>query len=308
MKVQRIVSFLPSATELIYEFKKEELLFGVTHECKYPPEANSKLKIIDSVIDSDKLTSNEINETTCQLLTEGKSVFYLNEENLKKAQPDLIIFQEICEACAAYTKQVNKALETLEKKPNLYAMNPHTLEEILETVTELGEILEERKKADEIKKNLEERICKIKESNVGGKPRTLAIEWMDPFFTAGHWVPELIEIAGGINLISHKGEHSRKMDLEEILRSDPDIIVLMPCGFNLERTVDEYDKILRNDHSWNELRAVKNKKLFAVDANSFFSKPSIRTISGLEILSKIIQPAKFSSITVPDNSFCSIEN
>jgi iron complex transport system substrate-binding protein len=129
---------------------------------------------------------------------------------------------------------------------------------------------------------------------------------MDPFFTAGHWVPEMIEVAGGINLISQKGEHSKKMNIQEISDSDPDIIILMPCGFNTNRTIQEYNQILTNDPSWNKLRAVRNNKIFVVDANSFFSKSSIRTITGLEILAKIIQPEKFLNLEVPDNSFFKI--
>jgi len=134
-------------------------------------------------------------------------------------------------------------------------------------------------------------------------PTVLAIEWIEPFFTAGHWIPEMIEFAGGINLISKTGEHSRRMDLVEVKNSDPDIIILMPCGFDTVRTLSEYDAILKNNSAWNSLNAVKNNQVFAVDANSFFSKPSIRTVDGLEILAKIIQPDKFKDLTVSDGSF-----
>jgi len=303
MKIKRIVSFLPSATELIYEFGKEELLFGVTHECKYPQEAMKKLQVISSEIDSEILSSNEINNRTCQLLTEGKNIFNLNEKNLTKANPDLIVSQGTCEVCAAYTNQVNRALEILPRKPQLYTMDPHNLKEILATVTELGKILQESEKADRIRKNLEKHISKIVKIAHKEKPKVLAIEWIEPFFTAGHWIPEMIEYAGGINLISKKEEHSRKISFDEIAESDPDIIILMPCGFNVERTIKEYNKILKNNKKWNQLRAIKSKNLFVVDADSFFSKPSIRTIIGLEILAKIIHPEKFERLAIPKNSF-----
>ena len=123
------------------------------------------------------------------------------------------------------------------------------------------------------------------------------------FFTAGHWVPEMIEIAGGINMISKTGEHSRRLTIDEIIKSEPDIVVLMPCGFDTKRTILEYDQILKNDNVWNSLAAVKNNKVFAVDANSFFSKPSIRTVEGIEILAKIIQPEKFANLKVSDKGF-----
>jgi iron complex transport system substrate-binding protein len=303
---KRVVSFLPSATELIYEIGFEESLYGVTHECKYPENAQTKPQVISSVIDSDNLSSSEINNQTCKLLNEGSDIFILNEENLKKANPDLIIAQETCEVCAVYTNQVNKAIQILSKKPLTYSMDPHSLDEILTTVLEIGQILDRPKQAEKIRKELEKRISKIKKNSNKHPSKVLALEWMDPFFTGGHWVPEMIEFAGGNNMISKKGEHSRKTNIQEITDSDPDIIILMPCGFNTNRTLGEYNQILKNDLNWNKLRAVKNNEIFVVDANSFFSKPSIRTITGLEILAKIIQPKKFANLKVPNNSFFKI--
>jgi len=306
MTVNRIVSFLPSATELLYEFGVEEKLFGVTHECKYPENAKLKPQVISSVINSDELTSNEINTITCTLLRDGKNIFELHKKNLLDANPDLIISQETCEVCAAYTTEVKTALEILPKKPELYSMDPHNLNEIIQSVIKLGKILQKEEKALEIVHNLRQRIENIQNSKNEKMPTVLAIEWIEPFFTAGHWIPEMIEFAGGINLISKTGEHSRRMDLVEVKNSDPDIIILMPCGFDTVRTLSEYDAILKNNSAWNSLNAVKNNQVFAVDANSFFSKPSIRTVEGLEILAKIIQPDKFKDLTVSVGSFSNI--
>jgi len=306
MTIKRIVSFLPSATELLYEFGVQDNLYGVTHECKYPQDATSKLKVIDSVINSDKLTSKEIDTMTCQLLNDKKDIFILNEKNLIESNPDLIISQETCEVCAAYTNQVNKALQILQKKPKLYSMDPHNLNEIINSVTELGKILGNEMKAKEITNSLEKRIQNIKKTENDKKPKVLAIEWIEPFFTAGHWIPEMIQIAGGVNMISKIGEHSRRLDFQEVIKSDPDIIIMMPCGFDTKRTILEYNNILKENKIWNSLKAVKNGQIFAVDANSFFSKPSIRTIDGLEILAKIIQPDKFEDIHVSEESFSNI--
>jgi iron complex transport system substrate-binding protein len=306
MVINRIVSFLPSATELIYEFGIQEKLYGVTHECKYPEEAILKPQVINTVIDSEKLSSNEINTQTCQLLNEGKDIFVLNEKNLVDADPDLIISQETCEVCAAYTNQVNKAIEILDKKPRIHSINPHNVSEIIDSVIRLGDILEEKSRAKLISNSLKDRIQKVQNKISDNRPKIIAIEWIEPFFTAGHWVPEMIEIAGGKNLISKTGEHSRKMSFEEISNSDPDIIILMPCGFDTNRTISEYKEILQNNEKWNSLKAVKNQSIYAVDANSFFSKPSIRTIEGIEILAKIIHPKEFESITLSKNSFCKI--
>lgn len=308
MTIKRIVSFLPSATELIYELGLDDCLYGVTHECTYPKMAASKPQVIRSVIDSEKLTSKEIDNITCTLLNEGKDIFILNKKNLRDADPDLIISQETCEVCAAYTSQVNEALKILQnKKPIIHSMNPHSIQQILDSVLTLGKILKREKKALEITSSLKKRINYIKESQKNiVKPKVLAIEWIEPFFTAGHWIPEMIDIAGGENQISVAGEHSRRMKIEEIIDINPDIIVMMSCGFDTERIISEYNNTLKENEKWNLLDAVKNKKIFAVDANSFFSKPSIRTIEGLEILAKIIQPSIFQKIKVSENSFAPI--
>jgi len=308
MKVKRIVSFLPSATELLYELQVEDNLYGVTHECKYPEEASLKPQIINSVIKSDELDSNEIDVITCKLLNEGKNIFVIQENNLKNADPDLIIAQETCEVCAAYTSQVNEAVKILGKKPIIHYMNPRNMKEIIESVIELGKILDKNEMANEIAESLEKRIKYIKDNVNNKMPKVLAIEWLEPFFTAGHWIPEMIEIAGGINLISKTGEQSRRLEIDEIIESKPDIIILMPCGFDINRTVSEYKKNLKRNKMWESLDAVKNGRVFAVDANSFFSKPSIRTVEGLEILAKIIQPEKFVKLKILDKSFVKIGN
>jgi iron complex transport system substrate-binding protein len=186
-------------------------------------------------------------------------------------------------------------------------MDPHNLQEIIESVNKIGKILEKEIEAKKITESLRQRIEHIKKSVPKIKLKVLAIEWIDPFFTAGHWIPEMIESAGGKNMISRIGEHSRKLSITEITESDPDIIIMMPCGFDTLRTISEYDKILKYNESWNMLRAVKNKKVFAVDANSYFSKPSIRTITGLEVLAKIIQSENFLSLNIPKNSFVQIK-
>ena len=305
MTIKRIVSFLPSATELLYEFGAEDMLYGVTHECKYPEDAKTKPRVINSVINSEELSSKEIDTKTCQLLNEGKEIFTLHEKNMLEANPDLIISQETCEACAAHTNQINKAIQILQKKPIIHSVDPHNLQEIIDSVNKMGELIEKESKAEKITASLKQRVEYVKKIVPKKKLKVLAIEWIEPFFTAGHWIPEMIETAGGENMISRIGEHSRKLSITEIIESDPDIIIMMPCGFDTFRTVSEYDK-LKYDESWNILRAVKNKNVFAVDANSYFSKPSIRTITGLEILGKIIQPESFSSLNVPENSFLQI--
>jgi len=242
----RIVSFLPSGTELLYELGAEKMLYGVTHECLYPEDAKRKPRIINAVFDSEKMSSQEIDKTTCSLLKEGKDIFTLNEKNLHDANPDLIISQNTCEVCAAHTNQIDQAMKILKSNPQIYSMDPHNMDEILYSVVELAKLINKESQGQELKKSLEKRIEKIKGKKIQNRPKVLALEWVDPLFTSGHWVPEMIDIAGGINLVSNVGEHSRKMSLDEAIKDEPDIVILMPCGFNTERTISEY-KFLTSD-------------------------------------------------------------
>jgi len=306
MKSKRIVSFLPSATELIYELEAQEKLFGVTHECNYPNDASSKPRVIESVFEPENMSSQEIDDQICSLSERGQDIYKLVTQNVINAKPDLIISQEICEVCSAYTNQVKNAIKILDEKPEIYSMSPHDVQGILKCVKDIAEKIDKVQRGIEIVNSLNSRINKIKNVQISNKPKVLGIEWIKPFFTSGHWVPEMIEFSGGVNMITKTGEHSRKMNIEEIENTDPDVLILMPCGFDVQRTVSEYNKYLRNDTRWNQLRAVKNKKVFAVDANSFFSKPSIRIVKGIEILAKILHPEIFTDLEVPNSSFLKI--
>ena len=307
MTVDRIVSFFPSATELLYELGVGDKIFGVTHECLYPENAKSKPRVISSVFDPNLMSSKEIDDKIVQLVREGKDIYKLDESNLRRAEPDLIISQDTCEVCSAYTGHVTKALDILEKKPDIVSLNPHDVEGILESIENVAKKIGKEEKGKELVESLKKRIDFIKNSRFEDRPRVLALEWIEPFFTSGHWVPEMVEIAGGKNEISSKGEQSRRLMFEEIEQSDPDLIVLMPCGFDTERTISEYKKILLNNPDWNKLRAVKENLVYAVDANSYFSKPSLRTIIGIEILAKIIHPNLFEKLKKSEVSFKQIK-
>ena len=285
---ERIISFLPSATELIYELGAQDSLFGVTHECLYPSNAKTKPRVISSVFDPILMSSREIDDKINELMKNGKEIYNINEKNIIKAKPDLIISQDVCEVCSAHTNQVNYALSILEKKPQVYTMNPHNLDEILFCIKEISKKIGKEDKGNMLVDSLEKRIDYIKNKKFENWPSVIAIEWIDPLFTSGHWIPQMVETAGGKNLISSQKERSRKMGLDELKKIDPDIIIMMPCGFDVDRTIKEYGKILAQDKEWNSLKAVQEGFVFAVDANSYFSKPSFRTITGIKILAKTI--------------------
>jgi len=306
MEPQRIVTFLPSATELIYSLGAEDRLFGVTHECNYPSGAKTKPRVISSVFDPASMSSKQIDDKICQLMSEGKEIYNLNKENLLSAKPDLIISQNICEVCSAHTEHVNMAVEMLEKKPEVYTMDPHDVSEILVSIKDISRIIGKEKEGSRLIDSLSKRLEFVKGKTFEKRPKVVAIEWVDPFFTSGHWIPEMIEIAGGENLISLEKMPSRKMKLEEIKEANPDIIVVMPCGFDVKRTVNEYKKALAGNPEWNELKAVKENNVYAVDANSYFSKPSLRTVNGIEVLASIFHPDVFGDLQLPEDSFMKI--
>ena len=306
MESQRIVTFLPSATELIYNLGADDKLFGVTHECNYPIDAKTKPRVISSVFDPALMSSKQIDDKICQLMTDGKEIYNLNKENLLNAKPDLIISQNICEVCSAHTEHVNMAVNMLEKKPEVYTMDPHNVDEILMSIKDISKMIGKEKEGNELINSLLKRLEFVKSKMCEERPKVLAIEWVDPFFTSGHWIPEMIETAGGENMISIEKMPSRKMKLEEIKSANPDIIVIMPCGFDVKRTIFEYNNVLAENPDWNELKAVKENSVYAVDANSYFSKPSLRTITGIEILAQIIHPNIFGSLQLPEDSFTKI--
>ena len=308
MGIDRIVSFFPSATELLYELGVGDKVYGVTHECLYPEDAKTKPRIISSVFDPDTMSSREIDDKITELMSQGKEIYKLDEEKLKQAKPDLIISQDTCEVCSAYTNHVTKALNLLDTKPEIHPLNPHDIQGILDSISDVSKKIGKSERGIELMESLKKRINLIQSKKFETRPKVLALEWLDPFFTSGHWVPEMIEIAGGQNQVSSKGEQSRRMKFEEIEICDPDLIVLMPCGFDRDRTVLEYKKILQKNSQWSNLRAVKQEKVFAVDANSYFSKPSLRTITGIEILAKIIHPEIFEHEKNSEESFKQIKS
>lgn len=302
----RIVSFLPSATELVFELGAEESLVGVTHECLYPEQAKQKPRIINSIFDPETMSSLQIDEKITELARTGQPIFLVHEENIKKARPDLIIAQGTCAVCSAYTNEVNRALEILEKRPQVEVLDPHNIDDVLSSVMIIAKRIGKEDQGEKLVESLQKRINYIKNVNHEGRPKVLCIEWVEPFFTSGHWVPQMVEIAGGQNLVSAIGEHSRKMTIDEVILADPDIIIMMPCGFDTKRTITECTQSLSSNPKWQNLRAVRTHNTYAVDANSYFSKPSIRTITGIEILAKIIHPERFSTLKTPDGAFTKI--
>ncbi|MGI0026339.1 MAG: cobalamin-binding protein [Nitrosopumilaceae archaeon] len=298
----RIVSFLPSATEILYELGAGDQIVGVTHECNYPKQAKTKPRVIHSSFDPNIMTSQEIDNKVVDLMHSGKDIYILDEQTLKNANPDLIISQGICEVCSPYTKEVNRAVTILQDKPEVLILDPRNLDDILSNILDVAKKIGKEKEAHIFIDSLKKRITSIQTKPKKSSPKVLCVEWLDPLFTAGHWVPQMVEISGGTNGLSVTGDQSRRMELDEAIKFDPDIIILMPCGFDVKRTILEYEKLASNP-KWKSILAVQNNKVYAVNANEYFSKPGPRTVTGLEIMAKIIHPDTFQDLKIPDDAF-----
>ena len=314
MAFHRIISFLPSATEILYEIGADSQIIGVTHECNYPPQAKTKPRVINSAFNTSTMSSKEIDDKIVELFGNGQNIYIINDNILKESRPDIIVAQGICEVCSPFTKEIKHAISILGYNPKVIILDPHNILDILDNIYEISNNIGKIKEGQNLVKSLEEKINRIKkvteQKNEKDLPKILCLEWIDPFFTAGHWVPEMVEIAGGINGLSKPKEQSRRTSLEEIKKFDPDKIIFMPCGFTIDRTIKEYKNTttLNRNQEWNNLRAIKNNELYIVDAGSYFSKPGPRTITGIEILSKIISPMEFGHIRIPENSYLKLDS
>jgi iron complex transport system substrate-binding protein len=312
---ERIVSFLPSSTEILYEIGAGSQIVGVTHECKYPDDAKRKPQVINASFDAKKMNSKEIDQKIIELMDSNRDIYLINDDKLREAKPDLVIAQGLCEVCAPFAKEIDRASFILGYRPDTLVLDPHDLDDILTSIMDIAERVDRVTEGHKLVVSLQKRIDNIRmrsgqrmlEEGKNNKPKVLCLEWVDPFFIAGHWVPQMVEIAGGINGLTYAGEPSRRTNIDEITNFHPDKIILMPCGFDIERTVEEA-KILEANDKWKSLQSVQSNEVYVVNAGAYFSKPGPRTITGLEVLAKIIDPEGFVDIKVPIDSFIKYDN
>src|SRR6266568_6987654 len=280
----KICSLLPSATEILYSLGLADEIVAVTHECDYPPEAMFKLKITESVIDHEHLTGSEIDHHVSSNIGRHGSIYRLKEDLLETLRPDLIVTHELCDVCAVSYKDVQRAARVLEGQTRIVSLEPATMDEMLDTILFVGQLTGQEQAAHRKIRQLRERLDRVRERVHGlPRPRVYAMEWLDPPFSAGHWVPEMVEIAGGHEVLGKAGMKSERITPERILEAQPEIIVLMPCGFSLERTVEEYRRT-RFLPGW-------SGPLYAVDGSSYFNRSGPRLIDGVEILAEIFHPS-----------------
>jgi iron complex transport system substrate-binding protein len=305
----RICSFLPSTTEILYELGLGDSVTGVTHECDYPPEAREKKRVIMSFIDPEKLSSREIDEVVSKNAEAGKSTYLIDRDALKEADPDMILTQELCEVCAVSGNEVSEAVEVLGKKPEIISLEPKTLGEILDTILIIGEATGTYDKAKDVTESLRKRIEKISSllGDERDRPRVFCLEWLDPPYAAGHWVPEMVEMSGGECGLGKIGEPSFKVSWREIVDFAPQMLFIMPCGYDIQKTLDEINT-LTSQEEWFSLPSTNRGEIYLLDANSYFSRPGPRVVDGLEIMAKTIHPELMKNYDPPPDSVLNLRN
>jgi iron complex transport system substrate-binding protein len=285
----RICSLLPGATEIAFALGLGDQVVGVTHECDYPPAARDKPVVVKSAIDSKRMSAAEIDRKVGELLEAGKGLYHVDEQALIAADPDIILTQGLCEVCALDYDEVVKAAARLARRPKIVSLNPHRLTDLLDDIQLVGEATDRQATAKTIVAGLRERIERVGWREPNSRPRVVCLEWFEPLYAAGHWVPEMVALAGGYDVLGREGEPSAKITWSEVVGANPEVILLMPCGFDTRRTVKEATP-LRALPGWDRLPAVKTGKVFALNGNAYFSRPGPRLINGLEILARIIHP------------------
>jgi iron complex transport system substrate-binding protein len=280
----RIVSLVPSATEMLFALGLGPDLIAVTHECDYPPAARDLAKVTRDVLPAG-LSSAEIDAAVKQRTLEGKSIYELDEAMLRELRPDLIVTQALCSVCAVSFDDVRAIAEEIDSHPEVISLDPHTVGEVLGDARTLAQATDRKAAAIDLIREASARIDRIRLAVRGARrPKVAALEWLDPPFAAGHWTPQLIEYAGGEDVLGFAGEHSEERSWEEIQLSAPDIVLVMPCGFDLEFAYREAE--MHRDR----LAAIGAGEVVAVDAAAYFSRPGPRIVDGLELLAHILHP------------------
>jgi iron complex transport system substrate-binding protein len=290
----RIVSLLPSATEIVCALGLEDALVGVTHECDYPPTVVGKPVLTASRISHERMTSAEIDHAVRSQLDGHGSIYDLNEELLGELRPGLVITQELCEVCAVSYKTVRQAARSLDAGVRVVSLEPLTIKDILDNIRTVGELAGAEAAAKVVVGELAVRLdaLAVLLTEVELRPRTLVLEWLEPPFAPGHWVPEQVALAGGDHAFGRAGEKSLTTTAEAILEYAPEVIVLAPCGYYKEDVLAALETASL-PRGWHELPAVREGRVWAVDATSYFSRPGPRVVEGAEILSRLLHPEIF---------------
>jgi iron complex transport system substrate-binding protein len=297
----RVISLVPNGTEILFAVGAGDLVVGVSHECDYPAEARTRPILTGSAL-TPGMSAAEVDAAVSSQVGSGLSLYTLDEARIEELAPDVIVTQQLCPVCAVSTEQVNGAVRPLPRCPELVSLDPQTIGQVFADIRRVGEVTGRTVEAEALLASLEQRLAAVRAAvaAVGDRPRprVLALEWLDPPFAGGHWVPEMIDLAGGEDVIAKPGDHSARLTWEQIAAADPDVIVVMPCGFD-EAGAREQIATIADRPEWSSLRAVREERVYPVDANGCFSRPGPRLVDGIERLAAILlQTKNFPSASV----------
>jgi len=280
----RIVSLVPSATEMLFALGVGDDVTAVTHECDYPAAVLDLPKVTRDVI-GPGLAPAEIDRAVRELTEQGQSIYELDEAALQRLQPDLIVTQALCAVCAVSYDDVRAIADRLDSRPEVLSLDPHTLGEVLGDVRTLAQATDRKDAGVDLVQDAASRIDRVRLAVRSAQPvSVVALEWLDPVFVAGHWTPQLIEYAGGNDVLGLAGEHSEQRTWDEVRATEPDVVIVMPCGYDADRALEEAYAYA------DELGSIGAKRVVAVDAAAHFSRPGPRLIEGLELLGHILHP------------------
>lgn len=286
----RIASMLPGATEIVYALGLGDQLVGVSHECDYPFDARTKPAVTQAPFDSHDLSSAEIDRLVMDTVTTGRELYHVDARRLAELQPDLVLTQGLCDVCAVSVKTATAALPA---GPRVLSLDAGSLEGLFADIEGVASAAGVPEQGAQVAGELRARLQRLVDRTAGlDRRRVACLEWLDPLYNAGHWVPEMVEVAGGTETIGRKGEHSRRIEWAELVDAAPETLLLMPCGFGAERSIDEVALLARLP-GWNEIPAVSSREVWAVDGNSYFSRPGPRLVDGAEVVAKLLHPAVF---------------
>jgi iron complex transport system substrate-binding protein len=294
MSRQRIISLIASATEIVCALGFEQELVGRSHECDFPASVK-RLPICTSPKFQVEGMSYQIDQRVKAILQEALSVYRVDADLLESLSPTHIITQSQCEVCAVSLKDVEQAVcQFTSSQPRIVSLEPNTLDDVFADIRRVAVALDAPGQAEIVTSQMEQRIneIKAKAEQAGLRPTIACIEWIDPLMAAGNWMPELVELAGGVNLFGQPGKHSPWMKWEELVAADPDVIFISPCGFDIRRTMEE-THLLSTNPQWDNVKAVRNGCVFVADGNQYFNRPGPRLVESLEILAEILHPELF---------------
>ena len=295
MSAARVVSLIASATETVAALGCEDRLVGRSHECDFPPAVRDLPVCTAAKLDV-HADSAAIDRQVKALLADAVSIYSVDTEALEQLRPDVIVTQSQCEVCAVSLKDVEQAVCSLvASRPRIVAVEPNGLEDIWTSIHQVAEALEVTERGDKLIAELRRRLEGIRRrsSRLAERPTVACIEWIEPLMAAGNWVPELVEVAGGINLFGEVGKHSPWMSWEQLTARDPDVIVVLPCGWDISRSAGEMHW-LTSRPEWTDLKAVRTGRVAITDGNQFFNRPGPRVVESAEILAEIFHPAEFN--------------